>query len=242
MNTATQIFTEISSCLKNADRHRKRTGRPLVTLSYAQSIDGCIARRPGRPLALSNQKSMTMTHRLRSLHDAILVGIGTILADDPQLTVRLVNGKNPRPVIVDSRLRCPLNARALQHNPPALIATTENSNGNRASALAAAGVSFLRLPADSEGLLDLARLLNMLGAMGINTLMIEGGAQIITSVLRNRLADQLVLTIAPVYVGGLTAVWPMQLDVLSPPRIRNAKYKMFGDDMVLRADLCWEAP
>jgi 3,4-dihydroxy 2-butanone 4-phosphate synthase/GTP cyclohydrolase II len=242
MNNGTRIFTEISSCLKNADRHRRRTGRPLVTLSYAQSIDGCIARRPGRPLALSNQKSMTMTHRLRSLHDAILVGIGTILADDPQLTVRLAKGKNPRPVIVDSRLRCPLNARALQHNPPALIATTENSNGNRASALAAAGVSFLRLPADSEGLLDLARLLNMLGAMGINTLMIEGGSQIITSVLRNRLADQLVLTIAPVYVGGLTAVWPMQLDILSPPRIRNVKYKMFGDDMVLRADLCWEAP
>ncbi len=242
MNNGTGIFAEISSCLNNADRHRRRTGRPLVTLSYAQSIDGCIARRPGRPLALSNQKSMTLTHRLRSLHDAILVGIGTILADDPQLTVRLVNGKNPRPVIVDSRLRCPLDARALRHDPPALIATKENSNGDRESALAAAGVSFLRLPADSEGLLDLARLLNMLGDLGINTLMIEGGAQIITSVLRNRLADQLVLTIAPVYVGGLAAVWPMQLDILSPPRIRNTKYKMFGDDMVLRADLCWEAP
>jgi len=241
MKSETVILANILSRLKNAGKHLKRTGRPLVTLSYAQSIDGCIARRPGRPLTLSNRQSQTMTHRLRSLHDAILVGIGTILADNPQLTVRYTNGKNPQPVIVDSRLRCPVDARVLRHDPPALIATSANANGDRATALAAAGASFLRLPADSEGLLDLERLLGLLGARGIKTLMIEGGAQIITSILRNHLADQLVLTIAPVYIGGLTAVGPMQLDLLSPPRIRNVKYEMFGDDMILRADLFWEA-
>ncbi|HOD36920.1 MAG TPA: dihydrofolate reductase family protein [Syntrophales bacterium] len=235
-------MTDILSRLKNAQKHLRRTGRPLVTLSYAQSIDGCIARRPGRPLALSNRQSLTMAHRLRSLHDAILVGIGTILADNPQLTVRYLKGKDPQPVIVDSRLRCPLDARVLRHDPPVLIATSENADGDRATALASAGASFLRLPIDSEGLLDLERLLSLLGTMGIKTLMIEGGAQIITSILRNRLADQLVLTFAPIYIGGVTAVGPMQLDLPSLPRIRNVKCKMFGDDMVLRADLFWDNP
>ena len=97
------IFPDIMARLEKARTDPGKTGRPFVTLSYAQSIDGSIARRPGRPLALSGGPSRTMTHRLRSLHDAILVGIGTILADTPRLTVRLVSGNNPRPIIVASR-------------------------------------------------------------------------------------------------------------------------------------------
>ncbi|HEX9595492.1 MAG TPA: RibD family protein, partial [Anaerolineales bacterium] len=84
--------------------------RPTVTLSYAQSLDGSIALHRGEPLTLSGPESMAMTHRLRAAHDAILVGIGTVISDDPQLNVRLVEGRNPQVVVLDSRLRLPLTA------------------------------------------------------------------------------------------------------------------------------------
>ena len=99
-------------------------GVPYVTLTYAQSLDGSIAATPGRPLSISGPVSMTLTHALRAAHDAILVGIGTILADNPQLTVRYLKGKDPQPVIVDSRLRCPLDARVLRHDPPVPVSYT----------------------------------------------------------------------------------------------------------------------
>src|SRR4051794_24685033 len=89
--------------------------RPIVTLAYAQSLDGSIATAARRPLALSSQPALKLTHQLRAEHDAILVGIGTVLADDPLLTVRLVNGPNPVPVVLDSRLRLPSTARLLGH-------------------------------------------------------------------------------------------------------------------------------
>ena len=88
-------------------------GLPFVTLSYAQSVDGSIATHPSRPFALSSEKSFEMTHLLRSRHDALLVGINTVLVDDPRLTVRRCAGDNPQPVVLDSRLRFPGDARLI---------------------------------------------------------------------------------------------------------------------------------
>mmetsp|Transcript_34521 Transcript_34521/g.55844 ORF Transcript_34521/g.55844 Transcript_34521/m.55844 type:complete len:147 (+) Transcript_34521:57-497(+) len=88
-----------------------KQNRPFVTLTYAQSLDGSISAERGSPLLLSGKESMTMTHALRAAHDAILVGVGTLIADDPSLNVRHVNGTNPRPIILDSSLRMPLNRK-----------------------------------------------------------------------------------------------------------------------------------
>ena len=109
------ILDQVRECLRSAAAHRRRTGRPLVTLSYAQSLDGSIADRPGRPLALSGPQAMALTHGLRAAHEAILVGIGTVLADNPRLNVRLVTGPDPQPVVVDSRLRFPPYANLLSN-------------------------------------------------------------------------------------------------------------------------------
>src|SRR5215831_2035198 len=123
-----------------AAEHCQRTGRPFVTLTYAQSLDGCIAARRGQALHLSGRQSLTLTHRLRAAHDAILVGIGTVLADNPLLNVRLVEGKDPQPVIVDSQLRFPLEANLLRHHSLApLIATSEQAERDRQRHLEAAG-------------------------------------------------------------------------------------------------------
>lgn len=93
----------------------RRDGLPFVTVSYAQSLDGCLASHDHRALALSGQASMTLTHRIRAVHDAILVGVQTVLNDDPMLTVRLVEGEHPQPIVLDSRLRFPMSARLLTH-------------------------------------------------------------------------------------------------------------------------------
>ena len=102
--------------------------RPFVSLSYAQSLDGSLAAKPGAPTRLSGTQANELTHRLRAAHDAILVGIGTILADDPQLTVRGVPGLQPRPVVLDSRLRTP------PHSQPVKAGTLLKVNLRRLSA------------------------------------------------------------------------------------------------------------
>src|SRR5512143_1701471 len=108
---------KFESWLAQADRQPSEKGRPLVSLCYAQSLDGCIAAERGRPTQLSGPETKQITHRLRALHDGILVGIGTVLADDPHLTVRHARGENPQPVVLDSRLRTPVEARLIAGHP-----------------------------------------------------------------------------------------------------------------------------
>src|SRR5512144_1074873 len=101
------------------------TDRPRITLAYAQSLDGSIAARSGVPLQLSGTESMQYTHQLRAAHDAILVGIGTVLSDDPRLNVRLTAGVSPRPILRDSELRCPIDARCLESARRPIVVTND---------------------------------------------------------------------------------------------------------------------
>jgi GTP cyclohydrolase II len=233
---------KVDGLLATVADHCQKMGRPWVTLSYAQSLDGCIAARPGQPLALSGPQSLILTHQLRAAHDAILVGIGTVLADDPRLTVRLVEGEDPQPVVVDSRLRLPMDAHLLrEHRLPLWIATREEADWGRQRALEAARVRILRLPADPGEGVDLAALLQRLGTLGINRLMVEGGARIITSFLRERLVDFLVLTVSPLLVGGIRAVHNLaENDSPGFARLRQPHRVSLGDDLILWGELGWE--
>jgi 3,4-dihydroxy 2-butanone 4-phosphate synthase/GTP cyclohydrolase II len=257
-----------------ARRQGSPSTRPLVTLSYAQSVDGSIAAVPGQPLALSGPESMVLTHHLRAHHGAILVGIGTVLADDPRLTVRLGSlpddalagqdlpevsgalstaagiGGDPQPVVVDSALRFPVGARMLAGGDRApWIATTEDAPVDAERRLVEAGARVIRLPAgppgpEGEPRVDLAALLDELGRRGIDTLMVEGGARIITSFLHGRLVDQLVLTVAPTLVGGLRALHgpPAGVELPAAPRLTEARYQRLGDDLVLWGTPVWGGP
>jgi len=109
--------------LSEFDQTDKPTDRPVVTLSYAPRLDGSIAARLGAQLQISGEKSAIFTHQLRAVHDCVLVGVGTVLADDPKLTVRLVDGEDPQPVILDSSLRTPISSVLVKTRKP-LIATT----------------------------------------------------------------------------------------------------------------------
>lgn len=211
--------------------------RPFVTLAYAQSLDGSLAARPGARLQLSGPESTALTHRLRAAHDAVLVGIGTVLADDPQLTVRLAAGPSPRPVVLDSRLRTPNAARLLHHPQPPWIAGLAASNGDRAAVLRQAGAEILELPADPQGMVSLTALLQEARRRGILRLMVEGGARVIRSFLTARLVDWTLITIAPRFVGGLPA---LQLDPAEAERglrLHTPRWQTLGEDLIVWGSL-----
>ncbi len=225
----------IKSFLTGAPAHRCKTGRPFVTLSYAQSLDGCISARAGEALHLSGHQSLTLTHQLRAGHDAILVGIGTVLSDDPRLNVRLVNGKSPKPIVVDSRLRLPLDCKLLNQNShfPWIVAR-EKPDSARREAIEASGAKVIVVPSNTRGQVNLAEMLLELGKRGVNSLMVEGGSRIITNFLLDQLVDYLVLTVAPVLVGGLRAVSDLgQSDPARFPRLRDAGHQWLGEDLIL---------
>jgi 3,4-dihydroxy 2-butanone 4-phosphate synthase/GTP cyclohydrolase II len=231
---------QIEALLQGASDYRQSVGRPFVTLSYAQSLDGCIAAKRGQPLALSGPKSLNLTHQLRAAHDAILIGIGTLLADNPRLTVRLVEGEDPQPVVLDSRLRFPPEANLLKHPMPPWVATGEWADEARQRRLERAGARVLRLPAGTNGQVDLPALLNRLGELGIGSLMVEGGARVITSFLYARLVDLLVLTISPVLVGGLHAVESLgESDLAGLPRLQHLRHEWLGEDFILWGSPVW---
>lgn len=226
----------IKELLAGAGSHRLRTGKPLVTISYAQSLDGSIAIERGRPLGLSGQEALVLTHRLRAAHDAILVGIGTLLADDPRLNVRLRKGANPQPVILDSRLRTPAGSAVFSTGSRPLIATIEGSDPELVDGLTAAGARLLYFPPGVNNCIPLPELLTKLGDLGINTLMVEGGAQVITSFLSHRLVDRVVITLAPLFIGGVRSVERLLLDdagFASLPRLGDFGYDRLGDDLIV---------
>ncbi len=238
----------IDLLLAGAKKHRQCAGRPLVTLSYAQSLDGSIAARRGSPLALSGPESLIMTHKLRAAHDAVLVGIGTVLADNPRLNVRLVDGKDPQPVVLDSRLRIPLDSNLLT-NPSLLpwVVTTPQAVIERQQVLEARGVRVMQMPSDADDRVDLDASLRALAASGINSVLVEGGARVITSFLSECLVDQLVLTIAPTIIGGLRGVEEPLFrlvgsvpDTSHCPTLRNLGHEQMGTDMVIWATLVWQ--
>ena len=193
-------------------------------------------------MALSGPQSLVLCHQLRAQHDAILVGINTILADDPQLTVRLAAGKNPQPIVLDSCLRFPLAAKIGRHPDHApWIAATPQADPARRQELEAAGLTVLTLPVDGRNRVNLPALLTQLTDLGVRSVMVEGGARVITSFLDLHLVDRVVVTIAPVLVGGLHAVESVVWhNSRLSPHLRQPQYHTFGQDIVLVADVDWQ--
>jgi 3,4-dihydroxy 2-butanone 4-phosphate synthase/GTP cyclohydrolase II len=233
----------IERILPEIGGRRKPDNRPFVTLSYAQTLDGSIAARPGEQFFISGDSAAHFTHQLRAHHDGILVGIGTVIADDPQLTVRLVEGENPQPVVLDSQLRMPPGAFLL-NTRKAWIATTDRADSVRVAEFEAKGIHMLHLPADSFGQVSLPDLMDDLDHAGIDTLMVEGGAQVITSFLIHRLVDLLILTISPRFLGGLRAFDTTSFNtngsaVRDSIRIEDLSSAELGGDLIIWGRPIW---
>jgi 3,4-dihydroxy 2-butanone 4-phosphate synthase/GTP cyclohydrolase II len=245
LNTSRNAFLkDLARELNRAAEAGHTPGRPFVTVSYAQSIDGSIATRRRRPLPISGPAAMHMTHGLRALHDAILVGIETVLADDPQLTARLVEGPHPQAVVLDTFLRTPLDARLLQRKEgrPWLVGAVGNPV-DRVAAVTDAGAEVLPCRREQDnGRLDLKETLGMLHARGIRRLMVEGGARVITSFVRAQLVDLFIITIAPKLVGGLQVMTAPPNGTEDPMTLTGVRCERLEDDLVLWARPDWRVP
>jgi diaminohydroxyphosphoribosylaminopyrimidine deaminase/5-amino-6-(5-phosphoribosylamino)uracil reductase len=179
------------------------TAVPYVVLKLGLSLDGRIASRTGASKWVTGPEARARVHLLRSQHDAVVVGIGTAMADDPRLTVRDAPGQSPLRVVFDTKLRLPVAGRLVQtarEVPTWVICTTDAPSSNE-EALIERGVEVLRAPPSAEGRIDPLGALQMLAARGIVTVMVEGGAELAGSLLAAAVIDELHCFIAPILLG-----------------------------------------
>jgi len=218
-----------------------QTGMPFVTLKFAQTLDGRIATATGSSQWISSDASLKLAHRLRGINDVILIGIGTLLKDDPRLTVRLARGTSPIRVIADSKLRIPLDSRVLQEQDiaPTIIATTPKANESKRSSLMNMGIEVMEVAADSEQRVDLEDLFLKLGRRGISSVLVEGGSGIITSILSRGLADKLVVAVAPKILGkGIEAVGNLGISEIGGcVNLASVRIYRKGMDLILEGDI-----
>jgi diaminohydroxyphosphoribosylaminopyrimidine deaminase/5-amino-6-(5-phosphoribosylamino)uracil reductase len=179
------------------------TGLPFVTAKFAASLDGRIATARGDSRWITSDASRAAAHRLRHQHDAVLVGITTVIRDDPRLTARLDGARTPVRVVLDSHLRTPVHARLLRERGTTIIATTE-AHSQAAAALRAAGAEVVDA-GEAEGRVDLAAVLRLLGARDLISVLIEGGSDVLGAAFDGRLVDKVVAFIAPRIIGGAEA-------------------------------------
>ena len=216
-----------------------RHSRPYVVLKYAQTLDGRIATSTGDSKWISGESERRASHALRAASDAVLVGIGTVIADDPQLTVRLVPGASPLRIVLDTTLRVPADAQILADVAPTLVITSERSSAERRDELRRRGVGLQVVDADPPWGVGLAAALALLREAGIRSLLVEGGAAVITSFLRQRLADRVVVAIAPTILGaGTEAVGDLSAARVSDGlHLARRSVHLVGDDVVLAGDV-----
>lgn len=213
------------------------TQTPFVTLKSALSLDGKTALLSGESQWITGDVARRRAHQLRHEHDAVLVGIGTVLADDPQLNVRLEGEwKQPVRVVLDTGGRLPLNARLLHDTAakPVLVAVDERLPDDRVRALEVAGATLLPLPCHA-GRLDLDRLTASLWERGICSLLIEGGATVAGAALTAGIVDKIVFFLAPLLIGkGRDALGDFELSRLAEaPRLHAVQYELCGEDIMV---------
>jgi len=242
---AAGLEVEVGLCAEEAAElnagflSRLRLGRPLVTFKLATSLDGRIAIANGESQWITGPPARERAHALRASHDAIMVGTGTVVADDPQLTCRLpgLGRRSPVRVVIDRHLRIPPAARIIAdaHRVPTWVLTLRSADPSRRAAFLANGVTLIDFNDDGEGQIDLAAALGVLGERGITRLLVEGGARLAAAFFRARLVDRLVWVHAPLVIGGdgIPAIAGFDLAALADARaFERLSTETIGDDVL----------
>lgn len=214
------------------------TRQPFVTLKSASTLDGKVATRKGDSKWISNEEARRIVHTLRHRHQGIMVGIGTVLADNPSLTTRTeVPGINPVRIVIDSALRTPLDSAVVTDGlAPTIIIAAENAEAEKESALAASGVRVLRCGAGPR--VDLAEAMKALGELEIGSILLEGGGELNGAMLEQGLVDRIVLFFAPKIVGGRAeAPGTFAFDGVELMKdavtLRNVEVEVLGDNVCI---------
>lgn len=216
------------------------TKKPFTVLKSAMTLDGKIATYTGHSKWITSSEARNMGHQLRDRYDAILVGIGTVLADNPELTTRLdKESKNPVRIVVDSKAKIPLDAKVVcDGKARTIIAVTEKAPQEKVQALLDCGVEVVSVPGSSDEV-DLHELFTILGAREITSVLIEGGARINASVLAANLVDKVCWFIAPKIIGGQNAPSPVGgqgvQTVDEAIMLQDIKTQILGEDIVISA-------
>ena len=229
IETAVGVLEDRATTLNEFYLKHRLIGRPFVAAKFAMSLDGKIATRTGDSRWITGEEARVHAHRLRHAHDAILVGVNTVVADDPELTARVEgqDSRQPLRVVLDSQLRIRQSARVVGANT--LIATT------KAGRVGAAEV--LRLPAGADGRVSLPHLLHELGKRGMLSLLVEGGAEVHASFFAAGLVDKVYAYVAPSLIGGRAAPGPLAgegIDHLAAStHLTKMDFVRLGDDLLI---------
>ena len=211
-------------------------GLPYVSLKLALSLDGRIATRTGASKWVTGGEARARVHALRAASDAVAIGIGTALADDPRLTVRDAPGASPVRVVFDTKLRIPTHSRLVETAAeiPTWVICNADASASAEEELTTRGVEVLRAPASAEGRIDAAAALRLLAARGIVSLMVEGGAELAGSFLAGHLADELHAFVAPLLLGprGRAGAvdWAGPDTPAEAPKIAHPNWELCGED------------
>jgi len=216
------------------------TGLPFVTAKWAMSLDGKIATRTGDSRWISSGPSREVVHDLRGKADAILVGIGTVLADDPLLTARPPGPRVAARVVADTRARLPLHSQLVEtaSEAPVVVATTQAAPEEKRRALADAGAEVLVLP-ERDGRVSLRELMGELGRRQMTNVLMEGGGELFASAVREGLVDKVLAFVAPRLIGGRDAPTPLEGDgvalIEQAIETRDWSVRRVGDDLLIEA-------
>jgi len=219
------------------------TGRPLVTLKMATSLDGKVATAAGETRWITGPEARALVHRWRADADAVAVGIGTAIADDPMLTARGIDGdvRQPARVVFDAHARLPVDGRLLRTvaEAPVIVAASEHADRADVERLEDAGVRVLRLPGESRERIE--RALDALGARGVQSLFLEGGPTLAEAFLAAGAVDRVAWFVAPAMIGGLAAPGALGGEGLGPlsqvPRLADVDVSRVGDDILICGSL-----
>lgn len=233
----TGVLAEESIALNEVFMKYIVTKRPFVVLKAAMSLDGKIATADGESQWISCETSREEVHRLRHELTGIMAGIGTVLADDPMLNCRIPGGKQPVRIIVDSHLSIPENSKlaASAKEFPLVVASVEKSDASKKARLEVMGAKVIEIPANQDGHVDLNALMERLGEMKIDSILLEGGGRLAEGALKAGIVDKVQFYIAPVLIGGEGAKTPVEgrgIETLSQAwHISDWKAETIGDDL-----------
>jgi diaminohydroxyphosphoribosylaminopyrimidine deaminase / 5-amino-6-(5-phosphoribosylamino)uracil reductase len=234
--------------LNRAYAHWIKTKRPLVTLKAAMTLDGQIATGSGESKWISSMASRQEVHQLRGQVDAVLVGVGTVLSDNPSLTARTgaqlkkLARRQPLRIVVDSRLRIPVNAQVLdqQEASRTVIATTSTAPAARVRFMQKKGIEVVTVSA-LQGRVSLRSLMKELGRRGITSVLVEGGSEINAAMFKSRLVDHVRLYVAPKLLGGRNATGLIggasPASLKKTLKLRNMRARLVGGDIVVEGDV-----
>lgn len=236
IHVRTGVLEEACRALNQGFIKAVTTGLPYVTLKIAQTLDGRIAGLDGKSKWITNEASRKYVHRMRRENDAVLVGIGTVLIDDPQLDVRLVRGISPKRIVLDSRLRISEQSLLLREPTKTIVVTSPMSDPARRSEIQSLGAEVWTISEDSHARLDLAGVCRMAVSKGIHSILVEGGSAVFSSFIKNGLVDEVAVFIAPKILGdGLSAIEESGIAHLSSSlRLHQLRNKRFDDDVLIQ--------